>query len=91
MWRITLADRPDAECPHCHEEIAHGDTIAYDEDPVGDELVWHSRVSDAGRGRPDGGEGGRMMRDFLVSGLAIVPMVVALYLLLFWIGGEFSR
>lgn len=41
MWRITLADRPDAECPHCHEEIAHGDTIAYDEDPVGDELVWH--------------------------------------------------
>lgn len=32
-----------------------------------------------------------MMRDFLVSGLAIVPTVVALYLLLFWIGGEFSR
>lgn len=38
MWRITVADRPDADCPHCHEEIAHGDTIAYDEDA---DDVWH--------------------------------------------------
>lgn len=31
------------------------------------------------------------VRDFLVSGLVLVPSVVALWLFLFWIGGEFSR
>lgn len=31
------------------------------------------------------------MREFLISGLVIVPSVVAILLVLFWIGGEFSR
>lgn len=31
------------------------------------------------------------MREFLVTGLVLVPSVVGLWALLFWIGGEFSR
>lgn len=31
------------------------------------------------------------MREFLATGLITVPAVVGLWMLLFWIGGEFSR
>lgn len=31
------------------------------------------------------------MREFIVTSLVLVPAVVALWMLVFWIGGEFSR
>lgn len=31
------------------------------------------------------------MKEFLVTGLITVPAVVCLWMLVFWIGGEFSR
>lgn len=31
------------------------------------------------------------MREFIITGLVTVPAVVCLWVLLFWIGGEFSR